>query len=119
MGPKSFLDYLDSDKTLEPTPSLKNISLVNLISTFPIWFYIACPDVMHWVHEKQREAYFKQKLEEFFIKLPILLKFAESDDFQNLDNERIYFNKQFLPKYLKNLIASYKEETGLDLECSN
>lgn len=101
-----------------PTPSVKQVwgSPAFRVPAVPLWFYAAFPDVMVWFdsekqeivrkHEGDRDAEIKELNNLFGVNLKTI---SDVKNFKEvLDKE----GGQWPPKFLGQLVAKYKEETG-------
>ena len=119
-GNGTFMAKHIHGRELVPTPSLEYFrSPGRMAAIYPSWFHVSHPDVMKWICERQYETVrLKKNLGDLFIENLKLMKISTGDDFSDLDNKALYYNKQWRPKFLKNLSDSYKEATGKNLEIS-
>lgn len=94
-----------------PSPSSYYCDMTRRASAFPLWFYAAYPDVMKWFHEWQIEH--GQQVASHDEKLTFETMKLFGVEVADIENN-VVFNelKQYKPKYLKNLVANYKEKTG-------
>jgi len=105
------------------TPSITDASNpLNYILSFPDWFIAAYPDVFLWFGDTQNERVKGrgdgEDVEDIMEVLVCDLfgidpedKELETDDFKDSD-------RKWLPKWLNNLVSSYKQQTGKKPETS-
>ncbi len=105
-------------KKHKPTESVSHFTfIVNRRLGIPSWFLAAYPDVMFWLDEQEKK-YIKSHNRDYDgwgVKMAKL--FGMSIDDGPLNENQIMDSKgKTRPKYLKNLIQSYKDETEKALE---
>ena len=94
----------------------------NYIPSFPDWFIAAYPDVFLWFgHLQDEHTRNRKKDEDIDDVMPALIcdLFAINPEDKDLQTDDVYDSeRKWLPKWLKNLVSSYKRETGKKPETS-
>lgn len=114
------IELLGIEKSREPTPSLSQFTeVLDRPSFVPLWFIAAYPDVLLWHKNKLREyknvhGWDEDGLAALNAKL-FGLDLTEQNLEKKLDNF-IDSEGNPRPNTLRNLLQSYKEETGRELE---
>ncbi len=105
-------------KKHKPTESVSHFTFIaNRRLGIPLWFLAAYPDVMVWLDEQEKK-YIKSHNRDYDgwgIKMANLFGINIEDGKLN-ENQIMDSKGKTRPKYLKNLIQSYKDETGKALE---
>ncbi|MFA5554999.1 MAG: hypothetical protein WCZ89_07240 [Phycisphaerae bacterium] len=116
--------FLFPDKVKNPcTASIMEASRPsNYILSFPDWFIAAYPDVFMWFSSEQRQRVRNRKGDEDIADVMTSLVyelFKINPENKKLQATDLYdSDKKWLPKWLKNLVSSYKQETGKIPEAS-
>lgn len=112
---------LDMDK-IDPSPSMclfvdpsSEFSAHKINLPFPLWFYIAYPDVVKWFREWQLEHVRPDKFDGKKMATEKMKLFGIKET--NIAKSSV-INKegQHRPQYLKNLVKNYRDKTGNELE---
>jgi hypothetical protein len=119
-GLQSINDFfgVGEKKKHKPTESVSHFTFIaNRPLGIPLWFLAAYPDVMVWLDE-QEEKYIKSHNRDYDgwgVKMAKLFGINIEDGKLN-ENQIMDSKGKTRPKYLKNLIQSYKDETEKALE---
>jgi len=119
-GLPSINDFfgIGEKKKHKPTESVSHFtSIVNRPLGIPLWFLAAYPDVMIWLDE-QEEKYMKSHNRDYNgwgVKMAKLFGMNIEDGSLN-ENQIMDSKGKTRPKYLKNLVQSYKDSTEKALE---
>ncbi len=105
------------------TPSITDASNpLNYILSFPDWFIAAYPDVFLWFGDTQNERVKGRGDDEDvedIMEVLVCDLFAIDPEDKELETESFKdSDRKWLPKWLKNLVSSYKRETGKQPETS-
>jgi hypothetical protein len=109
---------LGIEKKNQPTPSLSHFTHVaNRPPAFPLWFIAAYPDVLLWFDNKGKE-YIETHGRDYDGQGMLLLNLLGIDPTTpNLEESDILDGEgKSRPNILKNLVKSYKDATGKELE---
>ena len=119
-GMPSLRDIADSEKNPQPTPSVSRfIAVMDRPVGMPLWFIAAYPDVLLW-YDNQVGEYMKahrpdrDSLTVFSAKL-----FGLDPTDPNLEKklgDSMDKEGKFRPNILRDLVQSYKDKTGKELE---
>lgn len=105
-------------KKHKPTESVSHFTFIeNRTPGIPLWFFAAYPDVMVWLNEQEKK-YIKSHNRDYDgwgVKMAKLFGINIEDGKLN-ENQIMDSKGQPRPKYLKNLVQSYKDETEKALE---
>jgi len=109
---------VEEKKKYKPTESVSHFTfIVDRPPGTPLWFLAAYPDVMVWLNE-QEEKYIKSHNRDYDgwgVKMAKLFGINIEDGKLN-ENQIMDSKGKTRPKYLKNLIKSYKDKTEKALE---
>lgn len=117
-GTPSAREFLGLEKGHQPTPSLSYFTLAaDRPLAFPLWFIAAYPDVLLWFVNVGRE-YIKTHGRDYNERGMLELKLLGIDPSDtNLKEEDIFDSEGHnRPHILKNLVQSYKDKSGKELE---
>lgn len=138
-GTLPFGLFLEIGEEHKPTKSVSNFSSkLNRPLGTPLWVLAAYPDVVTWFYEELAAprwflntfpdlmAWFRKQQEEHAYDLEadsVLVKFIklfgmEKMDLDTKENKKANSEGRLLPKHYKNLVRSYKTETGRELEAA-
>lgn len=123
-GTPSFQEaFFPNGATSQATPSIMEASNpLNYIPSFPDWFIAAYPDVFLWFNDVQNEHMRRRDADEDWDDVMGTLNcslFGISMEDKELETDDIFdSDEKLLPKWLKNLVSSYKRETGKKPETS-
>jgi len=97
-------------------------SPLNYILSFPDWFIAAYPDVFLWfgaTQHKRIKGRGDDEDTEDIMEVLVCDLFGINPEDKELETDDIYdSDRKWLPKWLKNLVSSYKRETGKKPETS-
>jgi len=115
--------FLPNEAKSHTTPSITEASdPFNYILSFPDWFIAAYPNVFLWFRDIQNEHVKNRKADEdidYVMGDLICDLFGINPEDKDLQTDDVYDSDQkWLPKWLKNLVSSYKRETGKKPETS-
>lgn len=115
--------WLGKEKTAT-TPSIRDASnTLKYMRAFPDWFIVAYPDVYLWFDKMQDEQLRKCRTDEdrFDARRVLFSDLfgipSEVEELEELGEDEICdSHEKWLPKWLMNLVSSYKRSTGKELE---
>ena len=122
-GTPSFEDFFLNEEQSHCTASITQASSpLEYIPAFPDWFIAAYPDVFLWYGNVQDERVKSRKADEDVDDVMVDLicdLFGINPEDKNLGTDEIYDSEhKWLPKWLKNIVSSYKRQTGKKPETS-
>lgn len=105
-------------KLPEPSTSIKEFaSPIKRARAFPIWFIAAYPDVVLWFYEWQKNLLRLHNYDKVVITLEKSKLFGiDTQDIDVNENKIVDKNGKYLPKYLKKIVVSYKNEVKKNIE---
>ena len=105
---------LRMEDSTKPTPSLLSFEYVeNRPRCYPLWFIAAYPDVCRWFQNMMREYLKKHKRDyKGWEMISLRLLRIDAKDPNPKESDLIDENDKYRPTILKNLVRSYKDNTG-------
>jgi len=117
-GMPSLFDFTNDEQRLPTTNSISHFtSIVNRPLNAPLWLLAGFPDVMNWLHERQKDILNPSISEDDRIKKTAILFGIDIEDDKDITESDLFNEEgQYRTRYYRNLIDNYKNDTGKNLE---